>query len=273
MPQQQPDLPISHSSQKLTTSSAPSNPQTASPPITASQTSQWTVESALSSFPLTPSFKPQPSTPIPFFHLLERLKTTPREGWRRFHIKRPESIADHMYRMSIICLVAPDSLASKINIGHCVQLALVHDMAESIVGDLIPRQVEKEEKARREGDTMAWIQTQALGGVDGGEQGGRLKKLWEEYEEGKTENAKFVKDVDKLELVLQMVEYEKAGEGSVDLGEFLDAKELINGDVCKGWAEELIREREDFWRRLGKCAKGMEGYVEEKKEEPKEVSE
>jgi putative hydrolase of HD superfamily len=28
------------------------------------------------------------SSPLPFFHMLERLKTTKREGWRRFGIDR-----------------------------------------------------------------------------------------------------------------------------------------------------------------------------------------
>lgn len=28
------------------------------------------------------------SSPVPYFHMLERLKTTKREGWRRFGINR-----------------------------------------------------------------------------------------------------------------------------------------------------------------------------------------
>ena len=92
------------------------------------------------------------SSPVPFFHLLERLKTTKREGWRRFNIFHGESISDHMYRMSIMTMLAPPSLAAKINIPHCTKMALVHDMAESLVGDITPvdTQVSKSEKARRE---------------------------------------------------------------------------------------------------------------------------
>lgn len=35
-----------------------------------------------------PELKSGTGSPLPFFHLLERLKTTPREGWRRFGISR-----------------------------------------------------------------------------------------------------------------------------------------------------------------------------------------
>jgi len=48
---------------------------------------QWTVEKVLDTIP---TGKPvQGSTsPVPYFHILERLKTTKREGWRRLGIDR-----------------------------------------------------------------------------------------------------------------------------------------------------------------------------------------
>jgi putative hydrolase of HD superfamily len=47
----------------------------------------WTVEKVLETIP---TGKPAEGTssPIGYFHLLERLKTTKREGWRRFGINR-----------------------------------------------------------------------------------------------------------------------------------------------------------------------------------------
>src|ERR1700733_8975752 len=49
-------------------------------------------------------------TPLALFHLLERLKTTKREGWRRFGVDRCESISDHMYRMAMLANFAPAPL-------------------------------------------------------------------------------------------------------------------------------------------------------------------
>jgi putative hydrolase of HD superfamily len=45
----------------------------------------WTVEKVLEDIPDAPA---PGSTPLPFFHMLGRLKTTKREGWRRFGIDR-----------------------------------------------------------------------------------------------------------------------------------------------------------------------------------------
>jgi putative hydrolases of HD superfamily len=50
-------------------------------------TEPWTIEKALDALGAgEPENKPE--SPIPFFHILERLKTTKREGWKRFGIMR-----------------------------------------------------------------------------------------------------------------------------------------------------------------------------------------
>jgi putative hydrolase of HD superfamily len=44
-------------------------------------------------------------------------------------------------------MLAPHSLSSKINILYCTKMALVHDMAEALVGDITPMDgVTKHEK-------------------------------------------------------------------------------------------------------------------------------
>jgi hypothetical protein len=45
----------------------------------------WTVEAVVQTIPGGPP-KADSESPVPFFHILERLKTTKREGWRRFGI-------------------------------------------------------------------------------------------------------------------------------------------------------------------------------------------
>ena len=51
-------------------------------------------------------------------------------------VKGPESIADHMYRMSIMALLAGEH--SGLDTTKCVKLAITHDIAEAIVGDITP---------------------------------------------------------------------------------------------------------------------------------------
>ncbi|KAJ5666771.1 HD domain-containing protein [Penicillium macrosclerotiorum] len=206
-----------------------------------SDNSSWTPHTVLSTLPHPP--EENTTSPIPFFHLLERLKTTKREGWRRFGIDG-ESISDHMYRMSIMTMFAPQELASKLNIPHCTKMALVHDMAESLVGDITPvdKDVTKSEKARREAAVMDYITDALLGKVPGGAVSAQeMKRVFQEYEDNETLEAHFVHDVDKMELLLQMVEYERSHK--VDLSEFQHVASRIQLPEMKAWAEQIVKER------------------------------
>lgn len=204
-------------------------------------------------------FQTGSTSPVPFFHLLERLKTTKREGWRRFGINHGESISDHMYRMSILTMMAPPSLASRLNIPHCTKMALIHDMAESLVGDITPvDNISKEEKSRRESTTMDYICKGLLGNVYGGLSGDEIRRVWQEYEDSKTLDSHFVHDVDKIELVLQMVEYERAHEARLDLGEFSHVRNRILLPEVKVWCDEVMAEREAYWKSIGKEPKAQD---------------
>lgn len=159
-----------------------------------------------------------------------------------------ESISDHMYRMSMMSMLAPPSLAARLDLNKCMKMCLIHDMAESIVGDITPVDgVAKPEKSRREASTMDYLTQNLLGGVDGGRVGAEIRAIWQEYEDSQTLDSLFVHDIDKMELLLQMVEYEKRGQGRLDLGEFAYVKTKVVLDEVKGWAEEIMQERERFW--------------------------
>ncbi|KAJ6993999.1 5'-deoxynucleotidase hdd1-like [Populus alba x Populus x berolinensis] len=103
--------------------------------------------------PPSPSPSPSPSSTIDFLSLCHRLKTTKRAGWVKRGIKGPESISDHMYRMGLMALIAPD--IPGIDRDKCVKMAIVHDIAEAIVGDITPSDgVPKAEKSRKEREAL-----------------------------------------------------------------------------------------------------------------------
>jgi putative hydrolase of HD superfamily len=156
-----------------------------------------------------------------------------------------------MYRMALITMFAPPSLSSRLNIPHCTKMALVHDMAEALVGDITPVDgVAKTEKNRRESTTMDYFTQSLLSKVNNGMTGKELKAVWQEYEDSETLDSKFVHDVDKIELILQMVEYEQVHDKKLDLGEFSwVASRIVLGEV-KEWADEVLREREEFWGKV-----------------------
>ncbi|KAG6290508.1 hypothetical protein E4U46_001778 [Claviceps purpurea] len=204
-------------------------------------------------------------SPLAFFHALERLKTTKREGWRRFGIERGESISDHMYRMSIISMFAPPSLAPRLNLPKCMKMCLIHDMAELLVGDITPVDgVPKPEKSRRESLTMDFLTKSLFGNKHDAAVGQEIRDIWDEYEESKTLDSHYVHDIDKMELLLQMTEYERRAEGALDLNEFAYVKRMMTLPETRAWADELLRDRDAFW------ADKKQGSVDGEKDAEKE---
>ncbi|XP_038624707.1 5'-deoxynucleotidase HDDC2 [Tachyglossus aculeatus] len=153
---------------------------------------------------------------LQFMRLLGQLKRVPRTGWVYRNVKKPESVSDHMYRMSIMALVTEDK---NLNKDRCVRLALVHDMAECIVGDIAPADnVPKEEKHRREEEAMKQL-TRLLSEDVRKE----IFDLWEEYENQASAEAKFVKELDQCEMILQAFEYEELENRPGRLQDFYDS--------------------------------------------------
>lgn len=158
-----------------------------------------------------------------------------------------------MYRMSLLTLLCPPTLARQLDLPRCTKMCLVHDMAELLVGDITPVDgVPKPEKSRREAETMDFLTGALLRSVPGGpEAGDDIRAVWQEYEDGETAESRFVHDIDKMELLLQMVEYERRGDGHVNLAEFTYVAGRMVLDETKAWGQEVLREREAFWAATG----------------------
>ncbi|KAH8751660.1 hypothetical protein F5883DRAFT_577736 [Diaporthe sp. PMI_573] len=73
---------------------------------------------------------------LSFFATSELLKCTPRKGWVIRGIEEPESVADHMYQMGLICLAYP--WKSEDERAKAVEMAIVHDAPEALAGDITP---------------------------------------------------------------------------------------------------------------------------------------
>ncbi|KAF3921127.1 hypothetical protein ABW21_db0200728 [Orbilia brochopaga] len=185
----------------------------------------------------TPPSGPSAS-PIAFLHVIERLKTNKREGWKRQGIYHGETIADHMYRMSVITMLCPDPEIQK---DKCIKMAIVHDMAECLVGDITPLDgIPKAEKHRRELEAMVYLTKDLLAPISESI-AAEFMDIWLEYEAGQTPEAIFVKDVDRYELVLQTIEYEKTYKK--DLKEFLHVVDGVRTPFMKEWVAEAVATR------------------------------
>jgi len=174
---------------------------------------------------------------LAFFHIIERLKTQKRTGWMNNKIVDAESISDHMHRMSILALCSTDQ---SLDISKCVMLSVVHDLAEAIVGDIAPSDgVSREEKRKLETEAM---RDMVEGMLHGSPAARRIEGLWNEYESGETAEARFVKDLDRIEMALQASEYEDRH--NKHLQSFFDTSiSNIAHPEVKSWAADLMAER------------------------------
>ncbi|KAF3903826.1 hypothetical protein AA313_de0207129 [Arthrobotrys entomopaga] len=136
-------------------------------------------------------------------------------------------------------MLCPDPAIKK---DRCVKMAIVHDMAESLVGDITPLDgVPKPEKHRRELETMEYLTKTLLEPISESI-ANEFMELWMEYETGQTPEAILVKDVDRYELILQTMEYEKTHK--LDLGEFLHVAEGVKTPFMKDWVAEAVAQRD-----------------------------
>jgi putative hydrolase of HD superfamily len=143
------------------------------------------------------------------------LKNVLRAGWVRAGIESPESVAAHSWGMSMLALkLAPKEL----DLARVLSLCIVHDIPEVRVGDLTPHD-DTSTKAEDELNAMKEMAPEWVG-------------LFEEYEQGKTPEAKFVKQLDKLDMALQAEIYQSKFD--IPLTEFIESARLrIDDEVLK----------------------------------------
>jgi putative hydrolase of HD superfamily len=188
------------------------------------------------------SLLPSPSSAsraIDFLTMARGLKTTKRTGWVMREVPEPESVADHSWRISLMAMVA--SFSDNVNTDKCIKMALVHDLAEAAVGDITPHcGVSDSDKHQLELDAITKM-TNMLGDSMGSEE---ILGLWKEYEDGTTEEAKLVKDMDKLEMILQAQEYEMDGANGKSLDQFFaSTRGKWKTDIGESWAKEIESRR------------------------------
>lgn len=142
---------------------------------------------------------------LSFFRIVCNLKTIKRSGWiHKSNITSPESVADHSYSMCMMSMI----LAEIINLdsGHIMKMVIIHDLAESLVGDHMPDDISSEEKQLVEDKAMKKIISKLPNSLQK-----NYLNIWNEYNDNITVNAKFVHNMDKLEMALQAKEYEFEG--------------------------------------------------------------
>ena len=148
-----------------------------------------------------------------YFELCQ-LKQLYRQGWLRRGVSRErcESVAEHSLACAVLATWLAQAYYPELEACKVLNMTLLHDFGEIYAGDIIPSDaVEAEEKHQAEAEAVA----QVFGKLPGGE---TYLSLWEEFERNETPEARFVHQIDRLEMGLQASVY--ALQGLIEPDEF-----------------------------------------------------
>jgi putative hydrolase of HD superfamily len=110
--------------------------------------------------------------------------------------------------MAVMSLIFSD--IQKLDTLRVLKMSLIHDLVESITGDLTPNQITKTEKAKLEQTTMEKILQDLPEDLRN-----PFSEIWQEFVDKRTPESILVHEVDKLEMALQAKIYEKNGDYSI----------------------------------------------------------
>jgi putative hydrolase of HD superfamily len=162
---------------------------------------------------------------IYFFNFVIGLKKVRRSGWIfKAGIGSSESVADHSFSLSVMAMVFSD--LQGLNTELAVKMAIIHDLAESITGDIMPDEISHRAKEILENKAMASILKKLPKSLRT-----EYSQIWDEYVTQRSHLSKLVHRLDKLEMILQAREYESDGYSTEKLVEFTrSADRTVNND-------------------------------------------
>jgi putative hydrolases of HD superfamily len=139
------------------------------------------------------------------------LKLLPRTGWLQRGTPIVESVAEHSFGVATLALIV-GNIEPNIDHGRLLSIALLHDAAEALLGDLpasARRLIGPEIKQQAERRAMAEL----FGALPHSQE---YNDLWEEYAQGSSREARLVKALDQVEMLAQALAYERAGSRALD---------------------------------------------------------
>lgn len=148
---------------------------------------------------------------------ISHLKQLYRQGWLRRGVPRErcESVAEHSFAAALLAYWLAQAEFPELDAEKVLRMALMHDLGEVYAGDIIPQdQIDPQTKHETEQQAVRQIFNNLL-------DGDAYIKLWDEFEAASTQEAQYVRQVDRLEMALQALLYEN--QGDLDLQEFFDS--------------------------------------------------
>tara|TARA_B100001750_G_scaffold141339_1_gene112654 strand:- start:63 stop:590 length:528 start_codon:yes stop_codon:yes gene_type:complete len=140
-----------------------------------------------------------------FFQKVLTLKNIPRQGWKeKLEIDNPESVADHSYSVTAMSMILSD--LEGLNTEKIIKMALLHDLAESIIGDITPNTITNDEKILKENQAMKQILKNLPDKITE-----LYLEIWNDYQNDSSRESNLLHDIDKLEMAFQAKFYQEKG--------------------------------------------------------------
>ena len=168
-----------------------------------------------------------------FYMKYNQLKNIYRQGWLKAriglkHKDKCESIADHSFSVALLALTIIEKNKLKLDGFKCIKMAIIHELGEVYAGDYTPYDnITKEDKHNKEKEAILKV-------LETLDENNDYSEIWEEFEKLETEEAKFIKNVDELEFLLQACAY------GYDAIYFERCLNNINNPYCKEIALSAI---------------------------------
>jgi len=163
-----------------------------------------------------------------FFFNLKRLKEMPRTGWVLRGVKNPETVAEHSFGLAFLSWILGSE--TNLNVLKLIKIALSHDLCEVFAGDRTPfwyyPKLPKEKTARekilekwarlprkswkkiarkkRKAEKKALLKL--LKNLDKSTKN-EIFHCWIEYESSSSEEGKFVRQLNRVETLIQAIDY------------------------------------------------------------------
>lgn len=171
---------------------------------------------------------------LKFYLLCNSLKDVVRTGWKVWNVKRDrvESIAEHIYGVQMLAIAMYKEYEYDIDIEKVIYMLSIHELEETIIGDLTVYDISREEKKKIGKEAVDKILSNLNNSMD-------INNLIDEFDERKTKEALFAYYCDKLECDIQAKVY--------DEGNCVDLEEQLNNPVLSNERVAKLMENEKTW--------------------------
>ena len=148
---------------------------------------------------------------IELFFEFNNLKSLYRQGWLHHGIPKDqcETVAEHTLGVTLLALLLADEYFPALDQTKLIRMGLLHDFGEIYAGDIVPGRMSLADKHELEKKSVERVLLRLPKGRD-------YLAIWQEFEDGQTAEARFMKEIDRLEMGLQASVYEHEKLGDLD---------------------------------------------------------